>query len=269
MAIQKHMPLRIDDTVDANRLLSGRNDLAGLVRIEATLAQARYNHVVMTLLAQPLQVGFGRNAGVHHHDSPRRSRQAIEHLLERGRLAGIAGKHLAAAYEAAAVQYKGQRHERAVAAALLAAPPGGLAHAGGHPFEVRVGKVVQGHGLAETEAGLRLGKQVLLQILAMLEQRVRGPVQAAQGHRLEVVSHQLTQARAPLQPAVRRQFAAWPRHAADDVAHGGCNLGSVQSQRGQPVLKAALAHRPQRSLFHADAARPQELHAVQIDILKP
>ena len=124
-------------------------------------------------------------------------------------------------------------------------------------------------GLIEAEDRLRLGEQVILQGLAVLVERVRGPVQAVQIHRLVVVADQLTERRALLQPGVRGQLAAGVGHAANDVAHGGGDLHPVQAQFGQLVLKPALAHRRQRRMLHAHAAWAHQIERVEIDLLIP
>ena len=73
-----------------------------------------------------------------------------------------------------------QRHQRAVAAALLAVAAFGLTHPCSDALEVDVGQVVQGDSLAEAEDRLRLTEQVVLQGLAVLVVRVLGPVNGCQ-----------------------------------------------------------------------------------------
>ena len=77
----------------------------------------------------------------------------------------------------------------------------------------------------------------------------------------------LNQSRAPLQPGVRGQLAAGLRHAANDVAHSGGDLQAVQVQLGELVLQTALAHRRQRGMLHAHAARAHEFDGIEIDLL--
>jgi hypothetical protein len=113
----------------------------------------------------------------------------------------------------------------------------------------------------------RLAEQVLLQGLTVLVQRVRGAVQAVQVHSFEVVVNELAQARGVLQPGVRGQLTARLGHARDDVAHCGGDLWAVQAQLAELVFKAALAHRRQRGVLHAHAARIDQLERVEIDLL--
>ena len=236
VAVQQRVALRVEHALDLDRHLAGRLHLGGLRRIEPALAQARHHQVVIALGAQPGQVRFGGDARIHHHRGPARRAQAAEHLRQRGRLTGIAGKDPAAPREPAAVQRHRQGHQRAVAAALFAVATLGLGNARRNALEVGVGEVVQGDGLTEAEDRLRLREQVVLQGLAVLVQRVRGTVQAVQIHRLEVEVDQLAQRRALRQPRVRGQLAARVRHAANDVAHGGGDLRAVQAQLTQLVL---------------------------------
>ncbi len=267
VAVQQRVTLLVEHALDLDRHLAGRLHLGGERGIELALAQPRHHHVVIALGPQPRQVGLGRDTGIHHHRGTGRCAQAAEHLLQRGGLAGIASEDPTATREPAAVQRHGQGHQRAVAAALLAVPAPGLAHACGHALEVGVGEVIQGDRLAEAEDRLRLREQVVLQGLAMLVQRVRGAVQAVQIHRLEVEADQLTERRALLQPRVRRELTAWMGHAADDVAHGRGNLRAVQAELGELVLEPALAHHRQRRMLDPHAARAHQIERVEIDLL--
>src|SRR2546427_2983801 len=122
--------------------------------------------VVVALGSEPRQVGLGGDTRIHHHRGSAWRTQAGEHVLERGGVTGIARQHPAAARESAAVQHHSQGDEWAVAAALLAVPALGLAHACGNALEVGVGPVVQGDRLAKAQEGLCLREQVVLQGLA-------------------------------------------------------------------------------------------------------
>ena len=143
----------------------------------------------------------------------------------------------------------------------------GLAHAGCDALEVGVGQVVQRDGLAQAEQRAGLAEQVLLQGLTVLVQRVRGAVQAVQIHLPEIEIDQLAQRRCVLQPGVRGELAARMGHARDDVAHCGGDLRAVQAQLRELVFKTALAHRRQRGVFDAHAARVYQLKRVKIDLL--
>ena len=268
VAVQQQVAVRVHDAVKLDRHVAGGLHFAGLGWVELALAQPRHDHVVVALLAQPGQVGLGGDARVHHHRGPGLCLQAAKHVGQRRGLAGVAGKYLAAAHEAAAVEHQRQGHQRAVAAALLAVPALGLAHASSGAFEVGVGQVVQRDRLAQAEQRLGLCKQVLLQGHAVPVQRVRGPVQAAQIHRLEVKAQQLAQPRVLLQPSVAGQLAARAGHAGDDVAHGRGDLRRVQPQLDKLGLKPALAHRRQPRVLHPHAARAHQFQRVQIDILE-
>ncbi|WP_265310995.1 hypothetical protein [Verminephrobacter aporrectodeae] len=160
-----------------------------------------------------------------------------------------------------------QCHQRAVAAALLAAAAFGFVYRSSPALEVGVGQVVQRDRLAQAEHRAGTTEQVLLQGLAVLVQRVRGAVQTVQVHRLEVKFEQLTQRRLVLQPSVRCQFAARQGHARDDVANSRSDLRTVQAQLCELVLKTALAHRRQRSVLDAHAARVDQFERVQIHLL--
>ena len=73
--------------------------------------------------------------------------------------------------------------------------------------------------------------------------------------------------RGVLQPGVRGPLAAGLGHARDDVANSRSDLRSVQTERAEFVFEATLAHRLQRGLLHAHAARIHQFQRVQVDLL--
>jgi len=161
------------------------------------MRRAAAHYVVVVLGPKPRQVGLGRDACIHDHRRTARCAQAAEHLLQRGGLAGIASEDPAATRESAAVQRHGQGHQRAVAAALLAAPAFGLALARGDALKVVLVRSYSVMVSPNPKIDCAWEK-VVLQSLAVLVQRVRGAVQAIQIHRLEVDADQLAEPRALL-----------------------------------------------------------------------
>ena len=112
-------------------------------------------------------------------------------------------------------------------------------------------------------------KQVILQGVTVLVQRVRDSVQAVQVHRLEIKVDQLTQRRALLQPRVGGQFTARMGHPANDVANCGGDLGAIEAKFTELVFKAAQSHGGQRRVLNTDTARAHQLNRLDVDFVEP
>ena len=230
-----------------------RADRHGGIGIELPVAFPADDQIAIAVLPQPCDAGVGGDAAVHHHQGAGRRPQRLEHAGQRPVLADVAGEQLRAADEAAGVEHQPQRQQRAVTAFLFRVPALCLRLLARLALEIGVGQVVEGHGRLQVEQPEGPVEQVRLDRLAMLHQRVRGPVELHRADGLEVDAEQLPEAAARLQPAVRRALRCRLGQAPDEGPGRRRAQRAVDAQVGQQGRQPQLLQRPQAHLLHPDA----------------
>ena len=111
-----------DLPVQMRRLPRGRVDGLGGLGVELAPALATDDQITVAGLPQPGDPRLGGEAPVHDHERIGRRAQTVQHALQRGVLAHVAGARPRAAHEARAVQHQTQREQRTVVALRLGMP---------------------------------------------------------------------------------------------------------------------------------------------------
>ena len=225
VAVQAHfVGVGRDHLVHVHGLVRLRLERHGGIGIEAAVAFAADHQIAVAVVAQPSHTGVGGDTAVHHHQGADRRLQCFEHPGQRPVFPDVAGEDLRAAHEAAGIEHQAQGQQRAVAALLFRVPALRLRLVARLALEVGVGQVVERHRRLQVEQPHRAVEQVLLDLLAMLHQHVRGAVELHRTDGLEVDAEQLPETAALLQPAVAsraprqarpdaRRWRRWPRYA--------------------------------------------------------
>jgi hypothetical protein len=111
---------------------------------------------------------------------------ASEHLGQGGALGHVAGEHLGATYEAAAVEHEAEGDQRAIGTFLFRPAAGGFGVSCCGALEIGVGQIVERHGDRQAEQVLDAAEQRLLDRVAVTHEQVGGAVEAHRRHGFEV-----------------------------------------------------------------------------------
>ena len=143
-------------------------------------------------------------------------------------------------------------------------PPSRLRLVRRTPLEIGVRQVVQRHRRGGVEQIHRALEQVRFDGLAVLHQRVGGPVQLHRAHRLEIHPQQLPNGAALAQPGVGGPFGGRIRQPPDDRARRRGAQRAVDAQLRQQLHQPQLPQGPQPGLLHAEASRARQLKRIDI-----
>ena len=125
---------------------------------------------------------------------------------------------------------------------------GGFGVAGGGPFKIRVGQIVESDGDRQTKQILDAAEQGCLDFVAMAHEKVGGPVKLHQRHGIEVHTEEFAEGAAFAEPSLRREIAA--RRCAirlDQAAGDGGALNAIEAE-----VRVRIGSMPNQSM----AARP-------------
>ncbi len=111
MTIEPHFPtVFVEYFLAVDGLAGGSADADRLIGVKLPGAFAADDQITIALIAQPIDVGVGGDAGIHYHERARRHLELVEHRLQGTRFGDIAGKGLRGAYKAAAVDDQAKRN---------------------------------------------------------------------------------------------------------------------------------------------------------------
>ena len=99
----------------------------------------------------------------------------------------------------------------------------------------------------------------------MLEQPVGSAIEPHHTHRLEIVVNELAQGAVVPEPSVGEQLTPRRYHAPNQRAHRGATLRTGKAEPLELLVQCDLAQRLYRDMLDPDAARAQQVDAVDIN----
>ena len=240
--------------VDLDRVARCGLDGPGFLGVEDPRGVPRDHEIAVAVAAQPGEIGIIGNAAVHDDHRLPGGAQRLEHALESLAFRDIAGKDTAAPDKAAGVENQAKGEQRAVRAALLRMAPLRLGLICRLTLIVGVRQIIEGDRRRKVEQRLSPGKEMVLDLLLVAKQAIRGAVECHVTQGTEVDPEKFAQRTGAAQPPVGRPFRARCRHAGGDGGQCAAPLPPVEAEIVKQLRKTQHVQCCKRGMLDADRA---------------